>query len=89
MRNTGLEALPDEVRNAAPREGWDGPWELFTWRRFIEKVIKDQSVPVIDLPEFSREKGTHTTNLDYYSTSLDAWGSQGVCDRFLEQWLNV
>lgn len=74
----GLDQLPEEVREKAQKEGWEGPWELMTWAQLIAEVIQNQDLTLVDLPDIPREVGARKTNLHHYTTSLDAWGAQAA-----------
>lgn len=58
--------------------GWRGPWELTTWAHLVLEVINDSSIPTVDLPDVPREHVVRTTELYYYTTALDAWGSNAA-----------
>lgn len=75
---TGLEKLPDDVREKAKENGWEGPWELTTWGKLIEEVVTDSSIQTEELPDVPKEEGARGTNLYYSVTGLDAWGSSGA-----------
>ncbi|KAM3583198.1 uncharacterized protein V6R79_020085 [Siganus canaliculatus] len=75
---SGMDQLPDDVRELAQAEGWEGPWELTTWGKLIEEVINSEHVPLEDLADVPREEGARGTRLYYYTTGLDAWGHPGA-----------
>lgn len=75
---SGMDELPEDARELAQVEGWEGPWELTTWGRLIEEVISRTDVPLEDLPDVPREEGARGTNLYYYTTGIDAWGHPGA-----------
>ncbi|MEQ2309525.1 hypothetical protein AMECASPLE_039704, partial [Ameca splendens] len=58
--------------------GWFGPWELTTWGQLILEVVANPDLPLEDLPDTPKERGARNTGLYYFTTSLDAWGSQGA-----------
>lgn len=56
-------------------------WELTTWGRLIDEVIKDPDTPPDYLPEVPKEKRARSTNLYYSVTGLDAWGRLGAVSK--------
>ncbi|MEQ2285644.1 hypothetical protein AMECASPLE_034006, partial [Ameca splendens] len=85
FRDRGLEGvgmalgqIPNNEEHQEQPHGWLGPWELTTWGQLILEVIADPNLPLEDLPDTPKEHGARQTGLYYYTTSLDAWGSQGA-----------
>lgn len=70
--------LPDDTREHATEGGWNGPWELTTWAHLVLEVISHSTIPAVDLPDVPRERGVRTTDLYYYTTPPDAWGSNAA-----------
>ncbi|XP_032438035.1 uncharacterized protein LOC116732155 [Xiphophorus hellerii] len=73
-----LSALPDDARKQAFNGGWTGPWELTTWAHLILEVINDCTIPIVDLPDAPREDGVRSSDMYYYTTEVDGWGSNAV-----------
>ncbi|MEQ2223289.1 hypothetical protein ILYODFUR_035228 [Ilyodon furcidens] len=75
---TALEQPPDNEEQQAQPSGWFGPWELTTWGQLILEVVANPDLPLEDLPDTPKERGARCTRLNYFTTSLDAWGRNGA-----------
>lgn len=78
---SGLEKFPDDMRELAQENGWDGPWEITTLGELIEEVVKNQDTPLEYLSKVPQEEGARGKNLHFWTTGLNAWGKTGAKTR--------
>lgn len=58
--------IPDEMRDLAQDNGWDGPLEITTWGDLIKEAVKYPDASLEYLPGIPQEEEARGTHLYYW-----------------------